>query len=231
MVKHGLDVIRKAVQFLNPSQTPVITMDEPLFCIAKQLQWYLPAEYGERELVLLLGGLHEEKACWPLLGVLKNSGWVKMLCGSGTFTSGRADSFVNCVHMKRTEYGHQVTAGVLFSLKSKAFEDNGTSESHEQWVSRREEESMQFKYWNMVLRLEMMILCLVRSFREHNFSKYIECLKALAPWFFALNRTHYKRWLPVHLKDMADLKTMHPDVFEEFMTNGSFTGQKTLKRF
>ena len=78
MVKHGLDVIRKAIQFLNPSQTPVITMDEPLFCIAKQLQWYLPAEYGERELVLLLGGLHEENTCWPLLGVLlKNSGWGK----------------------------------------------------------------------------------------------------------------------------------------------------------
>ena len=91
MIKHGIDIICRAVKLLNPSQTPVITMDEPLFCIAKQLQWLLPQKYGEKNLVLLLGGLHEEKALWSMLGaLLKNSGWVKILSKSCVFTAGRA---------------------------------------------------------------------------------------------------------------------------------------------
>ena len=31
MVKHGMTVLRKATQFLNPGQTPVTTFDAPLF--------------------------------------------------------------------------------------------------------------------------------------------------------------------------------------------------------
>ena len=70
----------------------------------------------------------------------------------------------------------------------------------------------------------------MRSFREHNFLLYNESLKALAPWFFPLNPTHYRRWLPVHLKDMNDLKTKNPGVFKAFM-NGFFIGQKSSKRY
>ena len=95
---------------------------------------------------------------------------------------------------------------------------------------KRKQDSQQFQYWSVFLNLELTILCLIRSFREHNFCLYIHTLKALAPWFFAVNRTRYRRWLPVHLKDMTDLQTKSPDVYTAFM-NGFFTGQKTSKRF
>ena len=37
MVKHSMDVVRKAVQHLNAGQSPVVTFDQPLYAIAKQM--------------------------------------------------------------------------------------------------------------------------------------------------------------------------------------------------
>ena len=59
---------------------------------------------------------------------------------------------------------------------------------------------------------------------------YVNTLKALVPCFFALNRTNYERWLPVHIKDALELKIRHPLIYKEF-SNGCFTGQKSNKRF
>ena len=52
----------------------------------------------------------------------------------------------------------------------------------------------------------------------------------MVPWFFALDHTIYARWIPVHLRDMAELANKHPDVFTEF-SNGHFTVQKTKRMF
>ena len=38
MILHGMNVICSAVQLVNPEQTPVIAMDQPLFALAKQIQ-------------------------------------------------------------------------------------------------------------------------------------------------------------------------------------------------
>ena len=64
MIRHSMDVIKRAVQHLNPGQVPVFTVDQPLFTIAKQIQWCWPNEYGEGEFVVVLGGLHIEMACF-----------------------------------------------------------------------------------------------------------------------------------------------------------------------
>ncbi|KAK3889182.1 hypothetical protein Pcinc_006754 [Petrolisthes cinctipes] len=42
MIKHGIDVLRQAVEFLNPGQIPVTTFDQPLFALAKCIQWKWP---------------------------------------------------------------------------------------------------------------------------------------------------------------------------------------------
>ena len=38
MIRHSMDVVKKAVDILNPGQVPIITVDQPLFTIAKQIQ-------------------------------------------------------------------------------------------------------------------------------------------------------------------------------------------------
>ncbi len=35
MIRHSLDVIKKATDLINPGQVPVVTVDQPLFAIAK----------------------------------------------------------------------------------------------------------------------------------------------------------------------------------------------------
>jgi hypothetical protein len=62
MMCHGMNVVQKAVNHINPGQTPVITADQPLFALAKHIQWALPNDYGEDKFVVMLGGFHTEVA-------------------------------------------------------------------------------------------------------------------------------------------------------------------------
>ena len=57
MIRHSIDVVRNAVQHLNPGQSPALTCDQPLFTLAKQLQWKWPDTYGEDKLVVMFGGV------------------------------------------------------------------------------------------------------------------------------------------------------------------------------
>ena len=66
IIQHGMSVIKKATEFLNPGQIPVTVCDQPLFAIAKVVQWNWPPTHGENVHVVMLGGLHIEKP-WNLL--------------------------------------------------------------------------------------------------------------------------------------------------------------------
>ena len=68
IVKHSMDVVRKAAQHLNAGQTPVVTFDQPLYAIVKQIQWRWPEMYGEDKFVVMLGDLHIEMAALMTLG-------------------------------------------------------------------------------------------------------------------------------------------------------------------
>ena len=68
MIKHGMKVLRQAIQFLNPGQIPVATFDQPLFSLANLIQWQFPATHGESKYVVMLGGLNTEMALWNTLG-------------------------------------------------------------------------------------------------------------------------------------------------------------------
>ena len=85
-------------------------------------------------------------------------------------------------------------------------------------------------YWSLILRLETLYHIFRRSLRERNFQLYVEMLVAWVIWTHALNRINYKRWLPVHLNDLEQLKTRHPKLYEEF-SSGRFVGSKTTARF
>ena len=45
MIKHSMDVVKSAVEHLNREQIPVLTFDQPLFALAKQIQWKWPEKY------------------------------------------------------------------------------------------------------------------------------------------------------------------------------------------
>ena len=163
MIRHSMDVVRNAVEHLNPDQTPVITFDQPLFALGKQIQWKWPDQYGEDNLVVMFGGLHIELAALKTLGNwLEGSGWVEALVQAEIATTGKADSYLRASHITRTRRAHQVTASSLYILQQRAYDhycaDNADSEQSlfdfESWCKVREEESPQFQYWAIVMSLE-----------------------------------------------------------------------------
>jgi len=62
MIRHSMEIVRAAVQHLNPDQVPIFALDQPLYALARQIQWTWPTSLGEDHFVLILGGLHIEMA-------------------------------------------------------------------------------------------------------------------------------------------------------------------------
>ena len=44
MVKHGMEIQKQATEYLNPGQIPITAFDQPLFEIAKLVQWNWPLD-------------------------------------------------------------------------------------------------------------------------------------------------------------------------------------------
>lgn len=51
MIRHSMNVIKLAVNKLNSSQVPVFTLDQPLYAIAKMIQWKWKESHGEISLL------------------------------------------------------------------------------------------------------------------------------------------------------------------------------------
>ena len=61
MVKHTMCITRDAIQFLNPGQTPVLGMDQPIYAIGKLIDWkWCDTHLCEDKFILMLGALHIE---------------------------------------------------------------------------------------------------------------------------------------------------------------------------
>ena len=130
MVKHGMDVLQSITTHLNTGQIPVMAFDQPLFTLAKFVQWCWPETHGESHFIVLFGGLHIEMALWNTLGdLLECSGWTTALCEADVASSGTADSFLKVSHLTRTRHAHQVTALALKKLQHEAWECMASQEN------------------------------------------------------------------------------------------------------
>ena len=188
VIRHAMDVAQQAVHHLNPGQVPVLTLDQPLHAIAKQIQWNWSSGYGEDKFVILLGGLHLEMASLATIGdLLDGSGWTHALALANIATPGTAESFLKTTHVTRTRHAHQVTASALSILLHTAYDAYSCEESEPKWFDKwcvnRVEVSPQFQYWLIIMRLEQLILVYVISLRDSKCSLYVAVLTKLAPFF------------------------------------------------
>ena len=232
-VKHCMDKVTETVQFLNPGQVPVIAADQPLFALAKQIQWSWPTQYGEDKYVIMFGGLHIEMAAFKMLGnILKGSGWSSVLTEGEIASSGTAESYTLASSVTRTRQAHQITACTLYQLLKATYNEREQNDEadFDGWCEEQCKKYPQFRYWQTVLEVELIIFTFIRSIREANFSLYQESLSNLIPYFFANDNVHYSRWLPIHLKDMLLLEKQHPSVAGEF-NKGNFVVHKSDRTF
>ena len=85
-------------------------------------------------------------------------------------------------------------------------------------------------FGNLILRLGLTLFEFVKSLRTGNFHLYVDTLKSIAQWMFALDHHNYARWLPVHLNEMCQLKIRNPNIYSEFLA-GKFVVQKSNRIF
>ena len=213
-------------------------MDQPLFALAKTIQWEKPDLFGEDKFVAMMGGLHIEMVVANCLGdLVQGSGWEKLITEAKVTTSGKAQSLLKGKPVTLSRYNHQVTACALYIAKKKAYHDyrentDSTGEllAEADWELRCEQNHPQFKFWNLVLQLELLFFEYVKSLRTGNFALYVETIELLLPWMFVLDHHHYARWLSVHVRDMKNLETNNPDIYQEFC-KGKFVVKKTNRSF
>ena len=229
IIRHSMDVVNKATEFLNPGQIPCITLDQPLYTLAKQIKWRFPQDYGENKFIIMMGALHTEMSFLKCLGDwLKNSGLTVVLAEADIASQGVTDSMINASHVTRTRHAHQVTSSSLFLLLQEAFQSRRTTEltiEYDKWIYSRCQESPMFCYWYITL-----LYIVIRSLREGNFQLYVTALSKLAIWYFSLDHIHYARWLPLHISDMVALKSRNPGAYAEFDA-GTFVVHKTERTF
>lgn len=235
MVAHAFKIIESVTNHLNPGQVSVITCDQPLYAISKQLQYSEPDLYGMNKFVLMFAGMHIEMTALKCIGTwLDGSQWNECLTDANIASSGTAHSFLQASSIKKTRYAHQITAAALFILKKQAYLNDNNSCTNKiefnDWEKERSAKYPQFKYWNQTLNFELTIFVFIKSIRSGNFMLYIESLEKLIPWFFALDHVHYARWLSVHIMDMKYLHLTNPDIYFEFL-NGKFVVRKTNNPF
>ena len=90
-IRHAIRQIQKITEKLNPGQPAVITGDQHVYALGKQIQWMFPNEF--KDVIWLLGPLHIEQNFLEAIGKrLQGSGWVKIYEYSTIATSGKADA-------------------------------------------------------------------------------------------------------------------------------------------
>ncbi|KAH3859846.1 hypothetical protein DPMN_102667 [Dreissena polymorpha] len=57
-----MDKVKDTIAFLNPGQVVILTADQLLYALAKQIQWRWPDKFGEDKIVMMFGGLQIEMA-------------------------------------------------------------------------------------------------------------------------------------------------------------------------
>ena len=121
-IKHLLTVLMETINYLNSGQTAVAGLDQPLYAIAKWIQWLLPNEYGHRKVVLMLSALYIEMVMLGCLGdLLEDSGWTVALSNSGITSPGNGALLTG--HVVKTKYMHQVTALALHQLMVSSYDN------------------------------------------------------------------------------------------------------------
>ena len=113
-----MKIVKEGVAYVNPNQTPVIAMDQPMFAIAKQIQWVKADWYGEEKYVVMMSGLHVEMNSLKMVGHwLDKSGWDSALVQANITTRGRADSILKAARITKPRFAHQVSACALYILQ------------------------------------------------------------------------------------------------------------------
>jgi len=207
----------------------VLVVDQPLYDLAKKMQWTFPDVFGADKFEVMLGGLHTEMALWSTMrDLLRGCGWPESLKEAGLVKAEAAAlAFLKETNVMRTRYAHQVTVVVLNSLLKRAYEHSGTHLAFDDWAVEASHSSPTFKFWLLVHKYQQIIFMFIRAHQERKFELMVTTLRMLVPLFFALDHQNYARWVPIFIRDLERL----PDSIQEQFEQGHLTINRSNRRF
>ena len=74
-----------------------------------------------------------------------------------------------------------------------------------------------FTFWNEYITMVLLLLQFLKAERTGDWSLHITATSEMTPFFFAMDRQNYAKWLLIYLADMAALSSKHPLVHKEFL--------------
>ena len=159
----------------------MLVVDQPLYAIAKKIQWTFPEKFGEDIFVVLLRGLHTEMALWSTTGdMMQGAGWVEALVEAGVTTSeAAATALLKSSNVMRTCYVHQITVTVLDCLMKRAHTPSGSDLSIDAWIAGDARENPTILFWMLIQKYEILIFMFIRSHSERKFALMLDTLRYL----------------------------------------------------
>lgn len=102
---------------------------------------------------------------------LEGSGWTSITIQANIASAGTANSLLKASHVTRTRHAHPVTACGLYILMHKAYEqyvqtlpDESQKLEFKEWQEQKSSSCPHFMYWELTLKLELLLLLYIRSF-------------------------------------------------------------------
>ena len=71
-----------------------------------------------------------------------------------------------------------------------------------------------FEFWNLILKLELLLPEFVKSLQSRNFQCYVKIFKQITPGMFSLDHQNYARWLLENLTQLTNLKEVNQTLYE-----------------
>ena len=96
---------------------------------------------------------------------------------------------------------------------------------------KQETSSKLFKFWDKYIEMILLLLEFIRAEREGDWELHLKVTTKMIPYFFAMDRMNYSRWLPVYIMDMRNLQEKALDVYNEFLRGNHTVSRSTSQSF
>ena len=155
---------------------------------------------------MMIGPLNIDMAFLDAVGNwLDGSGWTYIFERAKITITGRIKSYLSGSKVKQTKYAHQVSLASLIHSPILSFRKQSAIKDYVTWKPAQLSHSVNAEYWFTIIEVEALYFMFIKSVRIGDFDTFLECLKAILPWFFALDQTQYSRWMPVFIQDFLTL--------------------------
>ena len=227
--------MEKIQQALNGDGAPVlVAADMALFSKLLEIKLNLKKENW----IVRLGDLHVVIAMLRCIGVfLEGSGYDEVLHESGVYGPATVRQILAGNHVNRGIEAHIILASALLALKF----STGTMERVEEFAvqelakdgrldsfnkaleilapklqilrSSGLDDSPLSKFSMTYVKMVLLLLNYIRAVRTGDWALHLKTLDDFGPFFFALNRSSYARFVPVYVAMMQDLRLKNPRVW------------------